>query len=50
MIQKQVQLNGPFGSPKMGPIKHFQTEINDGGIHPEELLIEFLGTMLIGIG
>jgi hypothetical protein len=75
MIQKQVQLNGPFGSPKMGPIKHLQTEINDGGIHPdqsileskllfpnlhlnptaikepqEELLIEFPGTMFIGIG
>ena len=75
MIQKKMKLDGSFGPPELGPIKHLQTQINGGRIHADQfvfepelflpdfdlnpasvkefkkdMLIQFPGTMLVGIG
>jgi hypothetical protein len=51
VIQKKMKLDGSFGSPELGPIKHLQAQINGGRIHadqfvfkPERFLPDDLGT------
>jgi hypothetical protein len=36
MIQKKMNFDGPFGSPKLGPIKHLQAQINSSRIHADQ--------------
>jgi hypothetical protein len=40
MIQEQMQFDGSFGPPKVSPIKHRQTQINDGRIHPDQFILK----------
>jgi hypothetical protein len=40
MIQKKMQFDGPFGAAKVSPVKHLQTQINDGRIHTDQLVLK----------
>jgi hypothetical protein len=40
VIQKKMKLDGSFGPPELGPIKHFQAQINGTGIHADQFVLE----------
>ena len=40
MIQKKMKLDGSFGPPELGPIKHFQTQINGARIHADQFVFK----------
>jgi hypothetical protein len=40
MIEKKMKLDGSFGSPELGPIKHSQTQINGARIHADQFVFE----------
>jgi hypothetical protein len=40
VIQKKMKLDGSFGLPKPGPIKHFQAQINRARIHADQFVLE----------
>src|SRR5512139_2402854 len=40
MIQKKMKLDGSFGSPELGPIKHFQAQINGARIHADQFVLK----------
>jgi hypothetical protein len=40
VIQKKMKLDGSFGPPELGPIKHFQAQINGAGIHADQFVLE----------
>src|SRR3990172_1696810 len=44
MIQKQMQLDGPFGPSEMSPVEHRETHVDRRGIHADQLVLksEFL--------
>ena len=40
MIQKKMKLNGSFGLSELGPIKHFQAQINGARIHADQFVLK----------
>jgi hypothetical protein len=40
MIQQKMKLNGSFGPPELGPIEHFQAQINGARIHADQFVLE----------
>jgi len=40
-INAEVQLDGPFGLPELGPGKYGKTQVNGGGVEQIELVFEF---------
>ena len=40
MVQKKVKFDGSFGSAELGPIKHFQTQIDGGRIHADQFVFK----------
>ena len=40
VVEQQVELNGAFGLTEISPGKHAQTEVNDGGVDTEQLVLE----------
>jgi hypothetical protein len=40
VIQKEVELDGSFGPTKLGPIKHFQAQIDGGRIHTDQFVFK----------
>ena len=40
MIQKKMKLDGSFGLPELGPIKHFQAQINGARVHADQFVLE----------
>ena len=39
-VQKQMQFDGPFGSTELCPVKQGNREINDRGVHAQQLILE----------
>jgi hypothetical protein len=40
VIQKKMKLDGSFGPPELGPIKHFQAQINGRRVHADQFVFK----------
>ena len=40
MIQQQMQLHRTFGATKVRPVEHAGTQIDHGGVHADQLVLE----------
>ena len=40
MVQQKVQFDHPFGAAEMSPVEHRQTQIDHGGIHADQFVLE----------
>ncbi len=40
MIQEKVQFDGSFSAAKASPVEHLETQIDNGGIHADQFVLE----------